>query len=38
MTFTLRPQAETDLEDIALYIAEDNVQAARQWIEDAASG
>lgn len=34
MTFTLRPQAEVDLEDIALYIAEDNVQAARQWIED----
>ena len=34
MTFHLRPQAEADLEDIALYIAEDNVQAARQWIED----
>jgi hypothetical protein len=28
MTFYLRPQAEADLEDIALYIAEDNVQAA----------
>jgi toxin ParE1/3/4 len=34
MTFYLRPQAEADLEDIALYIAEDNVQAARRWIED----
>jgi toxin ParE1/3/4 len=34
MTFRLRPQAEEDLEDIALYIAEDNVQAARRWIED----
>jgi len=34
MTFRLRPQAEADLEDIALYIAEDNVQAARRWIED----
>jgi hypothetical protein len=34
MTFHLRPQSEADLEDIALYIAEDNVQAARQWIED----
>ena len=34
MTFHLRPQAEADLEDIALYIAEDNVQAAQQWIED----
>ena len=31
---SLRPPAEADLEDIALYIAEDNVQAARQWIED----
>jgi plasmid stabilization system protein ParE len=30
MTFYLRLQAEADLEDIALYIAEDNVQAARQ--------
>ena len=34
MTFYLRPQAEADLEDIALCIAEDNVQAARRWIED----
>ena len=34
MTFHLRPQAEADLEDIALYIAEDNVEAAQQWIED----
>jgi len=34
MTFYLRPQAEADLENIVLYIAEDNVQAARQWIED----
>ena len=34
MTFHLRPQAEADLEDIALYIAEDNVQATQQWIED----
>jgi toxin ParE1/3/4 len=34
MKFYLRPQAEADLEDIALYIAEDNVQAARRWIED----
>jgi toxin ParE1/3/4 len=31
---SLKPQAEADLEDIALYIAEDNVEAARQWIED----
>jgi toxin ParE1/3/4 len=34
MTFYLGPQAEADLEDIALYIAEDNVQAARRWVED----
>lgn len=34
MTCYLRPQAEADLEDIVLYIAEDNVQAARRWIED----
>ena len=33
MTFYLRPQVEADLEDIARYIAEDNVQAARRWIE-----
>jgi plasmid stabilization system protein ParE len=31
MRFYLRPQAEADL---ALCIAEDNVQAARRWIED----
>jgi len=27
-------KAEADLEDIAFYIAEDNVQAACQWLED----
>ena len=30
MTFYLRPQAEADLEDLGLYIPEDNVQAARR--------
>ncbi len=34
MTFYLRPQAEADLEDIALCIAEDTVQAGQGWIED----
>lgn len=34
MSFRLRPQAETDIEAIALYIAADNPPAARRWLED----
>lgn len=34
MTFRLRPEAEADIENIALYIAEDNPSAARRWFED----
>jgi toxin ParE1/3/4 len=31
--FRLRPQASADIESIALYIAEDNPQAAKLWFE-----
>jgi len=31
MTYRLRPQAEADIEAIALYIAEDNPPAASRW-------
>lgn len=31
MTYRLRPQAEADIEAIALYIAEDNPSAASRW-------
>ena len=34
MGFRLRPQAAADIENIALYIAEDNPRAARNWFED----
>jgi toxin ParE1/3/4 len=34
MSYRLRPQAEADIETIALYIAEDNPSAARRWYED----
>lgn len=34
MTFRLRPEAEADIEAIALYIAEDNPSAARRWYDD----
>ena len=34
MSYRLRPQAEADIEAIALYIAEDNPSAARRWYED----
>lgn len=34
MSYRLRPQAEADIEAIALYIAEDNPSAARRWHED----
>lgn len=34
MSYRLRPQAEADIEAIALYIAEDNPSAARHWHED----
>ena len=34
MSFRLRPQAEADIEDIALYIAADNPAAARNWFND----
>lgn len=34
MSYRLRPQAEADIEAIALYIAEDNPSAARRWYDD----
>jgi len=34
MTFKLRPEAEADIEGIALYIAADNPIAARNWFND----
>ncbi len=34
MSYRLRPQAEADIEAIALYIAEDNPSAARRWCDD----
>ena len=34
MTFRLRPEAETDIEAIALHIASDNPAAARRWVDD----
>jgi toxin ParE1/3/4 len=36
MTFRLRPEAEADMEGIALYIAEDSPVAARNWLNDIA--
>lgn len=34
MTFRLRPEAEADIEGIALYIAKDNPLAAKRWFDD----
>ncbi|MER2635049.1 MAG: type II toxin-antitoxin system RelE/ParE family toxin [Rhizobiaceae bacterium] len=34
MSYRLRPQAEADIEAIALYIAEDNPLAAKRWYDD----
>jgi len=34
MNCRLRPQAEADIEAIALYIAEDNPSAASRWFEN----
>ena len=34
MSYRLRPQAEMDIEAIALYIAESNTPAALRWYED----
>jgi toxin ParE1/3/4 len=34
MIVRLRPEAETDIETIVLYIAEDNPTAARRWYDD----
>ena len=34
MTFRLRPEAEADIEAIALYIAEDNYSAAQRWYDE----
>jgi toxin ParE1/3/4 len=34
MSFRLRPEAEADIERIALYIAADNPAAARRWIDE----
>lgn len=34
MSYRLRPEAEADIEAIALYIAEDNTAAALRWCED----
>ena len=33
MTFKIRPKAEDDIVQIALFIASDNPRAARQWID-----
>jgi len=34
MTLRLRPEAEADIEAIALYIAEDSPTAAQRWFEE----
>lgn len=34
MTFRLRPKAEADITNIALYIAKDNRAAAGRWIDE----
>jgi toxin ParE1/3/4 len=34
MSYRLRPQAEADIEAIALYIAGDNPSAAKRWHND----
>jgi len=34
MAFRLLPAAETDIEEIAFYIAEDNPPAARRWLNN----
>ncbi|PYE88217.1 type II toxin-antitoxin system RelE/ParE family toxin [Phyllobacterium leguminum] len=34
MSYRLLPQAEADIETIALYIADDNPSAARRWLEE----
>jgi toxin ParE1/3/4 len=34
MTFRLRPEAEADIEAIALYIADDSPAAARRWFDE----
>ena len=38
MSFRLRPEAEADIEGIALYIAADNPIAARNWFNDLYLG
>ena len=37
MTYRLRPEAEADIENIALYIAADNPSAARRRVDDIQS-
>ena len=34
MSYRLRPEAQADIEAIALYIYEDNPAAARRWLAD----
>ena len=34
MTFRLRPEAEADIERISLYIAKDNLAAAKRWLDE----
>jgi toxin ParE1/3/4 len=34
MSYRILPLAETDIEGIVLYIAEDNPAAARKWLND----
>ncbi len=36
MTYRLRPLAEADLAGIVRYIASDNPEAARRWLDDMA--
>ncbi len=37
MSFRLRPKAEEDIAEIALYIAADNPRAAQTWIDSIQS-
>jgi toxin ParE1/3/4 len=34
VTFRLKPEAEADIANIALYIAADNPSAARRWLDN----
>ena len=34
MTFRLKPEAEADIANIALYIAAENPSAARRWLDN----